>query len=70
MTILIKLKNGDKLSIKNLSSIKSWDSRNENFIETKDFSTFTVFNKNYIFVGDNTLTINGSEILYVEFQNP
>lgn len=70
MTILIKLKNGDKLSIKNLSIIKSWDSRNGNFIETKDFSTFTVFNKNYIFVGDNTLTINGSEILYVEFQNP
>jgi hypothetical protein len=70
MTILIKLKNGDKLSIKNLSSIKSWDSRNANLIETKDFSTFTIFNKNYIFVGDNTLTINGSEILYVEFQNP
>lgn len=70
MTILIKLKNGDKLSIKNLSSIKSWDSRNCNLIETKDFSTFTVFNKNYIFIGDNTLTINGSEILYVEFQNP
>lgn len=63
----IYIKDGPQLIVTNLKSIKSKQG-NTSISETTDFSACFFGHKNYIFTGDNTVSIDGDNIAAVELR--
>ena len=70
MDALIQLKSGKEQMIYNIKEIKRICSIDDSAETIKDFKNFYLYSSFiYIFIGDEILTVHGSEIEYVKFQN-
>lgn len=71
MNALIYLRNEKSALVRNISKIIQHKGRNseEVIIESSDFDSFQIFGYNYTFVGNESVAISGSDILYVSFSN-
>lgn len=70
MDALIQLKSGKEQMIYNIKEIKRICSIDDSAETIKDFKDFYLYiSFIYIFIGDEILTVHGSEIEYVKFQN-
>lgn len=71
MNALIYLRNEKNVLVRNISKIiQHKDSYSEEkIIESSDFDSFQIFSHNYTFVGDGSVAISGTDILYVSFNN-
>ena len=71
MTALIYLRNEKSALVRNISKIiqHKGSYSEEVIIESSDFDSFQIFGYNYTFVGNESVAISGSDILYVSFSN-
>lgn len=65
MRVIVKLKSNDVIAIENIKSIKYHGSDEV----CTNFDNFILdANHSYTFIGDSSLNVFGSDILYVHFQ--
>lgn len=65
MTAIITLKTGKEISVNNISLIKEFSI--DQTTEITDFKEFAIFDGLYTFIGDNIVSVNGQDILAVNF---
>ena len=63
-----KLKSNDDVLIENLKSIKQHPAAYVPETEISDFDCFRLYDTQYTFIGDKSLLISGSDILFVTFE--
>ena len=68
MNAYIKVKSGDTVLVSDISAIKKVPLRKTDLEDVHDMENFIFTAEHYVFIGDNTVSINGSEISYVNFK--
>lgn len=69
MNCYVKLKSNDDVLIENLKSIKQHPDAYVLETEISDFDCFRLYDTQYTFIGDKSLLISGSDILFVTFES-
>lgn len=68
MDAYIELRSGNGHTIQNLKHIKRVNPHTDLETCITEYNSFVLHPGSYIFIGDNILTVDGSDILSVEFR--